>query len=344
MKTQKYQTWCLVAGTVSLIIMLTPAVFGQGSLTPAGAPAPTMKTLDQIYNAITNISASGGEKRIDVLTLPADGAALHAITSPGSYYLSTNIIGVNGSAICGFSVEADNVTVDLNGFSLLGNNDAWSGICVYGTRTNVTLKNGSVTAWGNAGVWADGGKQLVLEHLQCNQNKSSAGGVYALNTLQCIIKDCQALGNGGKGFYVNQGSLIEGCTVGNNANWGIYLSDDCVVKDCLVLSNFSGGISLGNRNDVEHNTCNGNGTGIYAPGNDCRIEGNQCLFNTQGFNISGTENVVVRNFARNQNFLSDGYILGNGNVVGNMIFGTSGSVEWVTTGSGWENFDFYTIP
>jgi hypothetical protein len=117
-----------------------------------------------------------------------------------------------------------------------------------------------------------------------------------------------------------------------------------VVKDCLVLSNFSGGISLGNRNDVEHNTCNGNGTGIYAPGNDCRIEGNQCLFNTQGFNISGTENVVVRNFARNQNFLSDGYILGNGNVVGNMIFGTSGSVEWVTTGSGWENFDFYTIP
>src|SRR5882757_10456894 len=54
--------------------------FAQGSLTPPGAPAPTMKSLDQL------------EPRTDVLKLSGDGANSYIISQPGSYYLTTNVL------------------------------------------------------------------------------------------------------------------------------------------------------------------------------------------------------------------------------------------------------------
>src|SRR5882724_3568968 len=76
------------------------SVFAQGSLTPPGAPAPTMKTLTQI------------EPRRPISSLP------FTINTSGSYYLTTNLVGVVGSD--GISIVASDVTIDLGGFTLLG--------------------------------------------------------------------------------------------------------------------------------------------------------------------------------------------------------------------------------
>src|SRR5208337_66021 len=81
---------------VSAFCLLRSA-FGQGSLTPPpGAPAPTMKSLDQI-EARTPISTP------------------YTITQPGSYYLTTNLNLTEGDAI---NIETDGVTLDLNGFTI----------------------------------------------------------------------------------------------------------------------------------------------------------------------------------------------------------------------------------
>ena len=95
--------------TITMFAALTVSLaFGQGSLTPPGAPAPTMKTLQQV------------EPRVPISTAGA------TITQSGSYYLTCNLVGASG--VNGINVNADNVTIDLNGFVLDGKSLGASGL------------------------------------------------------------------------------------------------------------------------------------------------------------------------------------------------------------------------
>src|SRR6266436_4671626 len=78
----------------SALCLLPSGLFAQGSLTPPGAPAPTMKTLQQI------------EPRTPISSVPV------SILNSGSYYLTDNLEVSYGDAIF---ISANNVTVDLNG-------------------------------------------------------------------------------------------------------------------------------------------------------------------------------------------------------------------------------------
>src|SRR3954451_7441888 len=89
-------------------LVLPSALFAQGSLTPPAGPAPTMKTLDQV-EARTIINAT---------KTPGDPTNQFIISAPGSYYLTGNITGVSGKNA--ISINASNVAVDLNGFTITG--------------------------------------------------------------------------------------------------------------------------------------------------------------------------------------------------------------------------------
>ena len=55
---------------------------------------------------------------IEVNSLPGDGNAVFVISQPGSYCLESNVVGVAGKN--GIRIDADNVTLDLAGFAVLG--------------------------------------------------------------------------------------------------------------------------------------------------------------------------------------------------------------------------------
>src|SRR5580698_4690509 len=102
-------------------LTVTDSLLAQGSLTPPGAPGPTMKTLAQI------------EPRTPISSLP------FSITAPGSYYVTTNLTGT-----AGITIASGSVTLDLHGFTLAGSAGSSNGISSADSLTNVVIENGTV--------------------------------------------------------------------------------------------------------------------------------------------------------------------------------------------------------
>jgi len=177
-----------------IVILLLSAVsyqlsaFGQGPLTPPGPPAPTMKTLDQVQPRTPITNATGA-----------------TISAPGSYYLTTNITVASGNAI---TIGADNVTLDLNGFSLISTNPlaAGAGILLSGSqRTSITILNGHiVSSFQTAGIGFDSGifasfpsniRVSGVTVSQCRSNGIALGAPFNGNVVQsCAVDSVNSVG------------------------------------------------------------------------------------------------------------------------------------------------------
>src|SRR5262245_59065250 len=82
---------------LSTLIYQPSTLLAQGNLNPPGAPAPMMKSLDQI------------EARTPISSVP------YTINAPGSYYLTADLSVTTGDAI---TIATNGVTLDLNGFTI----------------------------------------------------------------------------------------------------------------------------------------------------------------------------------------------------------------------------------
>jgi hypothetical protein len=255
---------------------LLDSAFGQGALTPPGAPAPTMKSLDQV------------EPRTPISSLP------FYITQSGSYYLTANLSagsGVNGITVYG---GVNNVTIDLNGFTLAGSaTDSAYGIVAY--SGNVNVRNGIITGWGADGIRASSTPGHVFKDLVLNGNGRGAGhggGITGGDDTQII--GCSAISNSATGFYLGSRALVKDCNAAFNQNYGIVVNNQSVLEHCDASYNLFSGVSANSDDVMEHCVASGNGIyGLYTYLNnrlaDCTADYNTNvgIFAQAGSSVSG---------------------------------------------------------
>ena len=178
---------------------LAPAsVLAQGSLTPPGAPAPTMRSLDQI-EARTPINAT---------TTPGNSGAQFIISTAGSYYLTGNVTGV--ASKIGIAVAVSDVTIDLAGFTMTGVALATSAIA-FTNLDRIHIRNGRVRNWPLAGINGNGGDGARLDNVVCEAN-GAQGAQLGMNAVVTNSFFRNNTGASGSGLQVDNGSVVTRCT------------------------------------------------------------------------------------------------------------------------------------
>lgn len=252
-----------------------------GDLEPPAAPAPTMKTLDEV------------EPRISI-PASATPTATFVINSAGSYYLA----GDRHTSANGIQVNVDNVTIDLMGYQLIGTDSGSAdGVGING-RTNVEVRNGTIRDFGQYGIYDynTNSKCNRVINVRVISNKNT--GIY-LRGYTNTIKDCTVAENGDRGIDVTYSSIVTGCTLHNNTSDGINLAYGCTILNCILYNNGSYGIWANNGCNVRGNTAylHANNYGIRAYAG-CTVIGNNAYDNKAGI-YAGVGAIVLGNSAYN---------------------------------------------
>ncbi len=263
----------IILATIVSPLILSVCAFGQGTLTPSGPPGQTMRTLLQV------------EPRTPISSLP------YVITQAGSYFLTTNLTGVSGTN--GITIETNNVTIDLCGFTMTGAPGALDGINVNGTLgnlyQNIIIKNGTITDWPGNGLNADTSENSQFSDLNLYDNTydgMNPGGytevrhcVAAYNGLEgfggvldqyCLFEDCIGYGSGDAGFTIGSNSSFRNCNAYDDGGPGFRAGYTCSFEDCIAAEDGTGFEVQNSSCIFERCNCQLDGIGMVT-GDNCTL-------------------------------------------------------------------------
>jgi hypothetical protein len=229
---------------------------------PAGPVGSTGRTLLEI------------EPRTAVQSLPGNVSNMFVISQSGNYFLTGNIVRVPGKTA--ILITADYVTLDLCGFSLIGNRTGGgveSGIEISGSHKGVHVHNGAIRGWPFYGVIGFGDR-CRFENLFIENNGAGGLEMSMTNSLvhRCIVQNDAEISIG-----AGYGAVVTECVV-VGGNRGIMTGEASIVRDCTIQGAGFGvdiGSGIVERCSIRANTVLG-GIGI-AVVQATRIEGNTVL-------------------------------------------------------------------
>lgn len=344
MKTSRKE---LLARLIILTVFLAVQVVFGGSLEPGSAPGATMKTLDEVSpgTAISSIP--------------------YTIVESGYYYLTSSV--QNGSLFHGITIWADNVTLDLKGFSMIGDDSLGRhGVAIEGIHKNITIRNGTIRDFDNGilesstqgrghkiigvgvlsnrgnGIRLLGGNHLVNDCTVSDNGTLSSDDVHGILVQgYSSVTNNKVYNNGGssfrsvEGIFVGNGSKVSGnviCSNGISATGGttgIHANIGCTVTGNTIVSNGGSSSSV---------------KGLWTS-NGSTITGNTVCLN--GTSASGTVFGILANPGCT---VSNNTVSENGKLASNNVYGiyaysgcmVSGNVAY-KNGYGASSFSDYSI-
>lgn len=264
------------AGALCSIVLAGASVARAGDLTPP--PGPVQPTGPTALNAQS-------------IELP------YVIDEPGSYVLTSNLTGAPGEN--GIVVMADDVTIDLNGFAMIGAGGE-GGDAIYlpfnddeiRPFLNLTIRDGHIRGWGGDGVHAEG-EQIVVDRVTSTGNagygiRVSIGAIVRHSAARSngaigifghltTVQNCMAIGNADVGIKTVGGSIVN-CTASLNLADGLRAFDGGVIADSAAFNNQIGIIaadgSVVKNCSVFNNFSNGVEASNGSTIDSCAVRGN----------------------------------------------------------------------
>jgi hypothetical protein len=177
----------------------------------------------------------------------------YVITKPGAYYLAGDRVMTDNTKSA-ISIQCDDVTLDLNGYSLSFSNSSSGVGCAVtlGINANIEVRNGSVFSVPSVGISFGYGTQCRI--LNVRVSTTNAAGI--ATGVASLVKDCETFSTD-DGVLVGIGSVVENCRVIKSAKTGISASNDSIIRGNVVENVGQQGIVVSASCLVEHNTVSG---------------------------------------------------------------------------------------
>lgn len=153
------------------------------------------------------------------------------ISQPGNYVLTSDLVGGAGN---GIEVTADDVVIDLNGFSLIGSPNSTNGVIDLDQEHNgFVIKNGTIRNWPERAL-----EITELVGARCENLTIHSSGNGLLGGRNAVVTNVTVRGSSGAGIYIPGGGSItdcavSGCFVGIQADRGATVTN-CTAQECQV--------------------------------------------------------------------------------------------------------------
>jgi hypothetical protein len=269
--------------------------------------------------ALATFSAQAGNGRIQISQTDALAGGITSsdtagfpvtLDIAGSYVLTSDlvVVDINTHAI---ALTSGDVTIDLNGFSIIGPasctggnsnggdlacSPSGSGNGIDANATFVTIRNGFIRGFGNHGINLASSCRVT----DVNLTENVVDGIHYLDS--CILRNNVAWKNGQDGFDAGQASLMVSNTSNRNGAYGMrgntgsaYVGNSASDNGTDGIAGLVGG-NLMRDNSAESNLQNGisAGAGAVVTGNIVRNNTGQQLFlnGTAGY---GQNNINLSN-------------------------------------------------
>jgi parallel beta-helix repeat protein len=242
----------------------------------------------------------------------------YTVASPGFYYITKNLTSIGG----GITVDSDDVTIDLMGFTIYGPEAGAPGIS-FTSRSNIEIRNGTIHdfSYGIQGLTDGQSNKVIGVKLISN----SGYGIF-MHGNNHVVRDCIVISSGAYGIYmvdagahghivagnavynsyyngitVGAGSMITGNISNRNREHGITVFGGCTVMNNTVYNNGGMGIiSSNNGSSIINNTVTDNPTAnISIGGQHNSLVGNLVTGSAAGIELGNTENFYDQNRAAN---------------------------------------------